>query len=536
MLDSFGAQVNNPIMGSLSDKVVVVGAGMGGLAAAIRLAAAGCDVTVVEQAAAPGGRMRTLPSNAGPVDAGPTVLTMRDVFDDLFAAAGTTVAAHLDLIPQPVIARHWWPDGATLDLHSDRDASASAVRGFGGADAEGDFRRFCKLSESLYMAFDGPMMRARSPHLGGIARGVALRPRIWPALASGMTLRDLLAKSFRDPRLAQLFGRYATYVGGSPDLSPAVLALIWHAEERGVWAVRGGMQRLAQAMADIAGAQGVTLRFSTRAERILTRMGRVSGVRLEGGTSLPCGHVVFNGDPAALAQGFLGPEARDAVPASAIAPRSHSAWVWSFAAKASGLPLAMHNVLFSARPADEFADLNRGKEQTDPSIYICAQDRAAGAVPEGPERFEIILNAPPTDRNRSAPDRQEVELCLTRTFGTLERFGLTFDPQPGAASLTGPAQFRALFPGSSGAIYGRSPHGLMAAFRRPRARTRLPGLMIAGGGAHPGAGVPMAALSGTHAAAAIMQDRDSTSKSARTAMPGGMSTGSATTAPAPSRS
>jgi 1-hydroxycarotenoid 3,4-desaturase len=469
MLDSFGAQVNNPIMGSLSDKVVVIGAGMGGLAAAIRLAAAGCDVTVVEQADAPGGKMRTMPSDAGPVDAGPTVLTMLDVFDDLFAAAGTTVAAHLDLIPQPVIARHWWPNGAKLDLHPDRNESAAAVRAFGGPEAEGDFRRFCGLSEFLYDAFDGPMMRAERPHLGGIVRGVALRPRIWPALVPGVTLQRLLAKSFRDPRLAQLFGRYATYVGGSPDLSPAVLALIWHAEERGVWAVRGGMQRLAQAMADIATAQGVTFRHGTRAERILIQGDRVSGIRLEDGSVLPCTHTVFNGDPAALYQGFLGPETRHAVPAAAITQRSHSAWVWSFAARASGLPLAMHNVLFSGNPADEFAPLNAGKEQTDPSIYICAQDRAGGTAPDGPERFEIILNAPPTDRDRSAPDRHEVDTCLTRTFATLERFGLTFDPLPGAASLTGPPQFRTLFPGSAGSIYGRSPHGLLAAFRRTTA-------------------------------------------------------------------
>ncbi len=532
-------------MGLDADRVVVVGAGIGGLATALRLAAAGRDVTVVEAQAAPGGKMRAVPSPAGPVDAGPTVLTLRDVFDDLFAVAGTTLDAHLRLVPQPVVARHWWPDGATLDLFSDRERSAAAIRGFGGAGAEHDFRRFCARADALFAAFDRPVMRSARPDVNGILAAVIRRPAIWPALLPGRSLARQLAQSFRDARLAQLFGRYATYVGGQPALSPAVLALIWPTEERGVWAVEGGMHRLAEALARVARDAGATFRFGTKVERVLTQFGRAAGVRLEDGAVIQAGAVVFNGDPAALRAGFLGPDLRDAVPGRATGPHSHSAWVWSFAARATGVAgaagasgpsLAHHNVFFSAHPESEYAPLARGAEQTAPSIYICAEDRASGVTPGGPERFEIILNAPPTDLVRRAPDRRETERCQTLTFTALARFGLTFDPLPDATALTGPARFAALFPGSQGSLYGMSPHGMMATFRRPGARTRIPGLWLAGGGTHPGAGVPMAALSGRHAAEAILRDRASTSRSARTAMPGGTSTGSVTTDPAPSRS
>jgi 1-hydroxycarotenoid 3,4-desaturase len=226
---------------------------------------------------------------------------------------------------------------------------------------------------------------------------------------------------------------------------------------------------------------------------------------------------------------------RQAVPHKAIHPRSHSAWVWAFAARPRGLPLAYHNIMFSGDPAKEFHEIAQGKMPSDPTLYLCAQDRAAGD-PAGQERFEIILNAPPVPPDGSMNLEEEDQLCRSRTFQTLQRFGLAFDPIPEPDALTGPARFARMFPGSRGSIYGLSPHGLTAAFRRPGARTALPGLYLAGGGVHPGAGVPMATLSGRHAAEAIMQDRASTYRSVPTAMPGGMSTASPTTVAARSRS
>lgn len=506
-------------------RIIIIGAGMGGLAAAIRLAGAGLDVTVIEAASAPGGKMRALPSAAGPVDAGPTVLTLRTVFDDLFASAGARLDDHVTLIPQPVLARHWWPDGSNLDLFSDREASAAAIRAFAGPGAEADFRRFDRLSGALYDAFEGPMLRAAQPRNGALAlaaaRLVARHPGALRALVPNATLSGFLRGQFRDPRLRQLFGRYATYVGGCPDLSPAVLALIWQAEARGVWAVAGGMHRLAQAMADLATARGARITYGARALRIARQNGRVSGVTLADGTTLPASHVLFNGDPQALLRGALGPAPVGAIRPVMVTPRSLSAQVWTFAATASGPDLVHHNVFFTADPAAEFGPLARGEAPQEATLYVCAQDRATGPrPPAGPERFEIIRNAPPG----LTPTPEETAACHQRTFSALARHGLRFSPDPGPAAISTPATFNRLFPHSDGAIYGRSPHGMMAPLHRPLATGPLPGLYLAGGGVHPGPGVPMAALSGRHAAEAILTALGSTSTSRRTAMAGGMST------------
>ncbi len=511
--------------------VVVIGAGLGGLSAAIRLAHAGLDVTVLEAQDAPGGKMRTVPSVAGPVDAGPTVMTMRGVFDALFADVGARLEDHVTLEPDHILARHWWPDGSTLDLLADAEDSADAVRAFAGPKAERQFRRFSTATAALFEGFDGPVMQAARPSFAGLVAHVAPRPAIWRAMGGVSSMAARLAREFDDPRLRQLFGRYATYVGGSPYDSPAVLRLIAHAEARGVWRVKGGMHRLAVAMAGLAEAKGATFSYGTSVRRIETQSGEIVAVHTEAGERIPCDRVVFNGDPRALATGLLGDRAQGAVPPKAVEPRSLSANVWAFAAEPRGVELAHHNVFFGADPRTEFDPIAAGGLPEDPTLYVCAQDRGGAEAPAGPERFEIIMNAPPA---RGEPE--DIPSCRTRTFPVLARRGLRFSPEPPDAALTTPTGFSELFPASLGSLYGRSPRGLLSAFARPTARTPLKGLYLAGGGAHPGAGVPMATLSGRHAAEAILTDLASTSTSPQTAMRGGMSTGSRIAGPARSRS
>lgn len=518
--------------GAPRERAVVIGAGVGGLAAAARLAHAGFAVTLLDRHPWAGGKMRTVPSPAGPADAGPTVITMKPVFEALFADCGARLDDHVRLTPEPLLARHYWPDGACLDLHADPEASAAAVHSFGGARAEADFRAFSASARRLFQAFDAPMMQAARPRLGRLALAAALRPALWPALLPGRTLAAALGRRFADPRLAQLFGRYATYVGGSPYLSPAVLGLIWHSEARGVWRAEGGMHRLAAAMLALAEARGVTAELGIGAEKIEVKEGRAIAVHTSDGRRLIADRVVFNGDPRALAEGLLGQGARAAVARKATEPRSHSAYVWAFAASPGGRELAHHTVFFGADPRTEFDALAAGRPPQDPALYVCAQDRGTGRTAPGTERFEIIMNGPPL----TAGPPEEEPACRTRVFDTLAARGLSFAPMPPPAALTDPARFAALFPGSAGSLYGPSPHGLTAPFARPTARTRIGGLYLAGGGAHPGAGIPMATLSGRHAAAAILQDRASISPSRRTATPGGTSTASRTTAPARSRS
>ncbi len=515
-------------------RIVIVGAGIGGLAAALRLSHAGCAVTVIEAQPTPGGKMRTLPSVAGPVDAGPTVLTLRPVFEALFSEVGEHLEDHVTLQPLSVLARHYWDDGTRFDLMADPDATLANLDSAFGPEAVEDYRAFRARSARLFDAFDAPMMQAARPSQPALVARVLRQPSLARDMAPHRSMAADLARAFRDPRLAQLFGRYATYVGGSPYLSPALLSLVSTAEARGVWAVEGGMHRLARAIEALARARGATFRYGQCVRRIVTSGGKVTGVETAEGHH-PAEAVVFNGDPRALRTGHLGEDVTRAVPPAATEPRSLSAYVHAFAARAHGPAISHHTVFFGSDPGAEFTALAQGQRPTDATLYLCAQDRTGDTPPDGPERFEIILNGPPVPDGATETEK-DIAQCQTQVFARLASFGLRFDPQPGPETLTTPQGFARLFPASSGSLYGRSPHGLTAGLKRPTARTGIAGLYLCGGGAHPGAGVPMATLSARHAAEAIMSDLALPSTCPRTAMPGGMSTGSAIAAPRPSRS
>ena len=506
---------------------------MGGLASALRLAHGGMRVTVVDRLNAPGGKMRQIASDAGPVDAGPTVLTLKPVFDALFTETGSKLADHVTLTPEPLLARHFWRDGTTLDLMADPEQSMENVAEAFGKQAAQQFKTFNTKAKSLFDGFNTPVMRAPAPSNPDIAKQLMRNPALIRDMAPHRSLASMLAKHFGDPRLAQLFARYTTYVGGIPQSSPALLSLIWHAEAQGVWHVKGGMHQLAVAIADRARSLGATFQFNTHVTRIEIQNGKPSAVHTDAGR-IACDMVLFNGDPRALAQGHLGEATRAAVKPSATQPRSLSAAVHAFSAISEGVDLAGHNVFFGDDPSGEFMPLSQGRLPHDATLYICAQDRFGGAHPEGLERFEIIMNAPPCP-DTAQPDQTETQTCQTYILTRLRDFGLRFSPTPGPTDITMPAQFATLFPASNGSLYGRSPHGMMAAFQRPTVRSQIPGLYLVGGGVHPGAGVPMVTLCARHAAAAMLADQTSTSLSRRADTHGGTSTASATTASAPSR-
>jgi len=482
--------------------------------------------------------MRSLPSAAGPVDAGPTVFTMRPVFERLFDDMGETLSAHVRLSPLKRLARHHWRGADLLDLHADQSLSRDAIGDFAGATAAGEFDRFCARARTLFDAFEGPVMLAADPGPGSVA--LSILPNLLSvsrAMAPLSSFWDVLCKSYSDPRLRQLFGRYATYVGGSPFQSPAILALIWQAEAAGVNILEGGMTSLARALESLCKARGVRFQYGTRAASIDLTGGVADGVILSDGTRLSARAILFAGDPAALAQGLLGPGARAATTARKVANRSLSAWVWTFAARPEGMELSHHNVFFADNYRDEFDDLFRfGRLPRDPTLYLCAQDRDAQDRPGQPlERFQIIMNAA-ANGDTHTPTSEERQACEKRVFTRFRDAGLKLEPPTDPKALTTPAEFHKLFPGAGGALYGTNPHRMNATFERPRARSAVPQLYLAGGAVHPGPGVPMAALSGRHAAAAILADHALTSPSRRTAMRGGILTGSRTTAHAASRS
>ena len=514
-------------------RVVVVGAGIGGLVSALLLACRGLDVTLVEAAATPGGKMRQVRVDGVAVDSGPTVFTMRWVFDQILADVGSSLDSLLTITPLGVLARHAWRgQAATLDLFADVQMSADAIATFSSSAEARRFLGFCAQARRLYDTLEGPYIRSERPTLASMAgdlgpRGLALLAGLGP-LAS---LWGALSKHFRDPRLQQLFGRYATYCGSSPWQAPATLMLVAQVELDGVWSVQGGMHAVAQALAGLAHQRGAVLHYGQAVQQILVKGGRASGVRLVDGSVLPADSVIFNGDAGALAAGLLGPAVARAAPAVPVSQRSLSAVTWSMHARASGFPLVRHNVFFDDDYRSEFDDIFRRRALPQQgTVYVCAQDRADTAADPGThERLLCLVNAP-ADGDTRPFDASETDPCEHRSLALLRQCGLTLQAQPHQVVRTTPQDFHRLFPGTGGALYGPATHGWMSAFKRPASSSRVPGLYLAGGSVHPGPGVPMAAMSGRLAAATLMAHLDSTKRSHRVVISGGMSTRSATAA------
>lgn len=519
-----------------NDAIAVIGAGVGGLAAAIRLASRGHRVTVLERDAAVGGKMRAILVDGRAVPCGPTVFTMRWVFDELLGYASERLEDRLKLTPLAVLARHAWSETSRLDLYADPAASVDAVGRFSGADQARRFATFCAEARRIHDTLVGPFIRAQRPDLWDMLHRLGAPGLLaLSGLGPFASLWKRLGAHFPDPRLRQLFARYATYCGTSPWLAPATLELIAHVELEGVWSIEGGMPALAGALAAVAARLGVEIRTGTAVDEIVVHAGRVNAVRLHGGEQLPVRAVVHNGDVRALAAGLHGAAAARAHHASARAPLSLSALTLCLNAQAQGFPLAHHNVFFQDDYRSEFDDVfARHRLPRKPTVYLCAPDRVADAESARPQREAMLLlvNAPAAlaqPLGSTVEDHKEIAACHTTMIRHLRGCGLELNYAEHQCRITTPADFHARFPASGGALYGPAANGWMATFARAQGRSPLPGLYLAGGTVHPGPGVPMAAMSGILAAEALMADRASTSALHPAATSGGTSMRSAMT-------
>lgn len=516
-------------------RVVVIGAGIGGLVCALQLAARGCDVTVVEAAPQVGGKMRSVTVDGHPIDAGPTVFTMRWVFEELMHDIGSDLSELPELQPLHLLARHAWSQGGLLDLYDQPERSAQAIAEFSSAQESRRYLNFCDEAKRVYQTLEAPHIRSSRPGMGRMIadlgwRGLTTLGRLGPFYS----LAHTLSQRFEDPRLRQLFARYATYCGASPWKAPATLMLVAHVEQDGVWSVRGGMSAWADGLAAAIKRRGGQIRLGCSVQSLAVRQHRVRGVVLSSGEHLSADSVVFNGDISAL--GSLWPTQDGALPQAptptAAHQRSLSAMTWAMHAQTRGLPLARHNVFFDTHYHREFEDIfERRRLPARATVYLCAQDqRDEPRHQEEPQRLLALVNAPADGDRRELTDT-EIAACEKHCVALLRRCGLEVTVQnPQQVLRRTPADFARLFPGSGGALYGPATHGWTALFQRQSATTALPGLYLAGGSIHPGPGVPMAAMSGRLAAATLMAHLGSMRQLHPVRISGGTSTPSVTTA------
>ncbi len=489
-------------------RVAIIGAGAGGLAAAIDMARAGWQVDLFERGSHVGGKMCEAQLAGQGIDAGPTVFTMRWVFEQLFADAGRKFQQVVDHRPAQCLARHFWTQGGRLDLHPSVADSATAIAEFSGAKEADGYRRFMADSESLYNLLKDSFMDADKPSPLGLGRRMGPSGLFQLAKIAGLrSYWQQLDRYFNDPRLKQLFARYATYVGSSPLKSPALLMLIAWVEQTGVWLLPGGMQSLASAMAQLATDLGACIHLNTEVSVLNVQRDQLAGVKLNNGDELKFDAVIYNGDFAALSGGLLGEAARAAVPSVQPRQRGLSAVTWCLNARTTGAALQYHNVCFSHRYAEEFTAIFERKQITNhPTVYVCAQDRIDGNTPGNSERLLLLINAPA--RGDMAPMTAEViEQLREATWRVLDECGIHIAHDPNSSSCASPTDFHQRFQGSGGSLYGRATHGLMSSFARPGARSSVKGLYLAGGTVHPGPGVPMATISGRLAARALLADQ-----------------------------
>ncbi len=481
----------------------MVGAGVGGLAAAIRIAAAGHDVTVVERLDRVGGKLAEHHADGFTWETGPSLLTLPSVFAELAEMAGRRLDDLVDLVRLDPICRYHFADGATFDHRADaRDAAAEAE---GLSEGSGDhWRSYMAHAASVWEVaertfFAGPMT---SP-LRLLRR--MRSPRDLLAIDPLRSLHGRARASFDDARLVQWADRYATYSGSSPYDAPATLSCIPHIEQAlGAWYVRGGLGRLADALGELATTVGVTIRTGCDVETITSDGRRATGVRTTTGETIRADAVVADADALHLYRDLL--VHRRARRRAEAAPRSSSGFVLLLGVEGRTEGLAHHNVSFSNDYREEFTSLFRYREPAkEPTVYV-----AASAVtdptqaPDGCENWFVLVNAPSFTTDPGAGADRSVEHDY-RGYGdhvleVMAARGWDLSGRIVHREEITPRDIATTYRTPGGSIYGTSSNGRRAAFLRPGNRGPIDRLYLCGGSSHPGGGLPLVAISGKIAA------------------------------------
>ena len=489
--------------------VIVIGAGVGGLSAAIGLAARGLGVTVLERNAKVGGKLNVWEQNGFRFDTGPHVLTMLWALGEVFENAGRRLEDVLDLVRLDTVCRYHFENGQTLDAPGSPEEAARAVAAFAPTDEAG-FRRFLDYARQVSDATTEPFLKQ---DFGASVRGIP-SPQQWGQLTSFLalkpwrTLRDVVRENFTDPRLRQVFELYALYSGSHPARASGIFATVADVQWReGTFYVRGGLYQLAQALRDAAESLGVVFQTNTEAAEIIVKQGRARGIQTRCGDRLFADAVVCNADCLSALTSLVPHSARrqwTAPRVEKIEP-STSAFLLLLGVRGEYPQLAHHNSFLAADGEREFASIfDAQKPADDPTIGVACQSVTDPTkAPPGHSNLFVMTNPPALsphfDWSTEAAHYREVVLSK------LERMGLTdLRNRIVVEQMWTPLDLESRYHAYKGAIYGLSSNGWRQGFLRPpQVSPDVDGLYFVGGSTHPGGGVPLCALSGTNVARQI---------------------------------
>ena len=488
-------------------RVAVIGSGFGGLAAAIRLQAAGCNTVIFEKRDQPGGRAYVYRDHGFTFDAGPTVITAPHCLEELFTLAGKSMHDYIQLLPVQPFYRLFWDDGYVFDYSDDDDALEKQIRAKSPADWEG-YQRFLKYSQEVF--HEGYEKLVHVPFLN-LSSMAAVAPQLI-RLQAYRSVYSIVAKYIREPHLRQLFSFHSLLVGGNPFTTTSIYTLI-HCLERkwGVFFPKGGTGQLVAALVRLFEELGGEIRFNAEIGKIVTRDGAVTGLQTNTEREESFNLVVSNADVVHSYDRLLKDEPRAAETARQLGRKKYSMSLFLiyFGTKRKYLNLQHHNVIFGPRYRELLGDIfERGKLADDFSLYLHAPTRSDPALaPPDCDGFYVLSPVP--HLGKLAIDWQaEGPRYATKILNYLEqRYMPGLMDSIVTQRIFTPSDFKTELNAHLGSAFSLEPRLLQSAYFRVHNRDRhIRGLYFVGAGTHPGAGIPGVVNSGKATANLILDD------------------------------